>query len=279
MNKFSLISAIVALSCVITACGSSKSITNDNTTTINTGSTSNTAIVQTIANTTGSWNTLQCNATIKLSGNQSFSSSVNVRMERDKFIYISLRPVLGIEVGRIVLTGDTVIIVDKMHKQYMCENVSLLTNGLPVTISNMQDLFLGRPFTLGNGTYNPSCINTATVVTDNGKRLLRPVKSERGFSYEFAFDSNNIIQSLTVIPDGAQSTQYTVDYSDVRKTVAGNIAHTMSIASTIYGSAFNLGLDYNNITWNQNVNADITIPSNYKRIDASRLSNLLGGGM
>lgn len=278
MKRNSFIIAIITLISVLTACGSTKKVTTSDTTTI-TGSTTTTSITQAIASTTGAWNTMQCGATISLSGSHSFSSGVNVRMERDKFIYISLRPLLGIEVGRMVFTGDTVLIVDKVHKQYLCENVALLTNGLPVSLSNLQDLFLGRPFTLGNGTYNTSRIANATVSNEDGKRMLRPVKNEKGFSYEFTFDDKNTIQALTVIPDGAQASKYIVNYSNVKKTLAGNIAHTMSIASTLYGSAFNLGLDYNNITWNQPVNVDTSIPSSYKRMDASRLVNILGGNM
>ena len=71
--------------------------------------------------TLGNWQTMQTGGNIKLSAGSSFSSSVQVRMVRDKAIFISLRPMLGIEVGKLVITADSLYAVDKVHKRYIAE--------------------------------------------------------------------------------------------------------------------------------------------------------------
>ena len=95
---------------------------------------------------------MQTGGNIKLSAGSSFSSAIQVRMVRDQAIYISLRPMLGIEVGRLLITADSLYAVDKVHKRYIAEKVSMLTSGIPVTVSEVQDMFLGRPFIIGKGT-------------------------------------------------------------------------------------------------------------------------------
>lgn len=266
---------IAASLAVFTACGTTKNIAGtDSTTTVAPPASKQ---GQDIASSHASWNTMQCSGTIRLGGSKSLSSSVSVRMERDKSISISVRPMLGIEVGRLVFKGDSVLVVDKLHKQYIAENVSMFTNGLPATVSTLQDIFMGRSFILGEGTYTKSNADHAQLTADNGKLTLAPSKQVQGFTYSFTYDTSARIQALQVIPDGAKSTTYSVNYDEVKKTVAGNVAHSVSIDGTIKGNAFNISLDYNDITWNQAVKIDSSIPSGYSKADIRSLTNILGG--
>lgn len=278
MKYYSIFAAAALMA--MTSCGTTKKIADNNPTlpggtSIETTTTEGRS--QAIAATFGSWTTMQTGGNIQLGGSHSFSSSINVRMERDKAISISLRPMLGIEVGRLVFTGDSVIVVDKIHRQYIAENVSLFTNGLPATVSTLQDIFMGRAFVLGEGTYDKSHTALASPSAPSGKCNLKPSKQIKGFTYEFSFDEANRLVALQVTPDGAKATTYSVDYSDVQATMAGNVAHSVSVAGTIKGSPLNFTLNYNDITWNQPVKIDTSIPSNYKRADIRSLASILSG--
>ena len=283
-RQFTTIALAAALA-LCSACSTAKKAADANNSSANTNITSTTAATddnqmaraQSIAASFANWKTMSCGGTFKLGGKKTFSSGVAVRMERDKFIYISLRPILGIEVGRLVFTGDSVIIVDKIHKQYIAENVSLLTNGLPATVSNLQDIFLGRAFTLDGGTYTTARRADATVTSSNGMHSLKPVKQTKDFSYEFTFNNDNHITALKVVPEGAKSTTYSVNYDNVKTTKAGNVAHSFKIDGTIKGNPLSLGIDYNKISWDENVKADLTIPASYKKVDSSNINNLLSG--
>lgn len=273
-------SILAATALMLASCGTTKKVA-DNTLTPLSSATQQSASPadrsQAIASTYSTWNTMQTGGSITLGGTKNFSSSINVKMERDKAISISLRPMLGIEVGRLVFTGDSVIVVDKIHRQYIAENVSLFTNGLPATVSTLQDIFMGRAFVLGEGTYDTSRTHMATLSSPSGKCTLTPAKQMKGFSYEFTFDENNHILSLQVVPDGAKATTYSVDYSEIQSTQAGNVAHSVSVAGTIKGSPLNFTLNFNDINWNQPVKIDTSIPGNYKRADIRSLSSILSG--
>ena len=272
-NKIAILITIAALT---TACGTAKHAATSDTTE-QTATTTTTAAVsptETIIATLGGWQTLQTGGNIKLNAGSSFSSSIQVRMVRDEAIFISLRPVLGIEVGKLIITADSLYAVDKVHKRYIAEKVSILTSGIPVTVSDVQDIFLGRPFIIGNGTLNEGNKNAVTADQQGSGIVLTAQQQYKGYGYAFAFDKKNRITSLNIVPTGSTAAAYQVKYSDVRSTTAGNIAHDIDVDATVDKKKVAFSLSYKNIHWNGNVKIDKNIPSNYKRMNARDLFSL-----
>ena len=141
--------------------------------------------------TLGDWQTLQTGGNISLKAGSNFSSSIQVRMVRDQAIFISLRPMLGIEVGRLLITADSLYAVDKVHKRYIAEKVSLLTAGIPVTVSDVQDIFLGRPFLIGKGTLDEALKPQVTCENKGNAIVLSSNENYKGYSYAFSYDKSS----------------------------------------------------------------------------------------
>ena len=269
--------AIITLAALTISCGTAKKATNTATDTGDSGQSTSTATVnplQTVITTLGDWQTLQTGGNIKLSGSSSFSSSVQVRMIRDEAIYISLRPVLGIEVGKLLITADSLYAVDKVHKRYLAEKVSLLTSGIPVTVSDVQNIFLGRPFIIGKGTLNESLMPKVTIVHQGNKTGFSPTEGYKGYNYTFMFDNKGRISTLDIVPAGSTTAAYQVKYSDVKSTSAGNIAHDVSVDATVNKKKMALKLTYKDIEWNGKVKIDRNLPSGYKRMSAADLFSM-----
>ncbi len=278
MNKIS-ITLIITLAMLMTACGTAKkaTVTNptDNTTQQTTVQTQTTAHYDEIIATLGTWQTMQTGGSLTIDVGSSFSSGVQVRMVRDEAIFISLRPMLGIEVGRLLITADSIYVIDKVHKRYAAEKVSLLTAGLPITVSTVQDMFLGRPFIIGQGTLNQANKEMATLTNDGAVSVLTPNDKYKGYSYVFTFNKSHNITSLNITPASASTSAYQVRYSNVKKTTAGNIAHTFRANGTVGKKRLTLELNYNNnIEWNGSVKIDHSLPSSYSRVNANQLLNL-----
>ncbi len=269
--------AIVALLTVmLTACGTfKKAATQPDTTTTTQPTKQDTPIdrCDAVLATLGDWQSLQTGGNIKLSAGSSFSSAIQVRMVRDEAIYISLRPMLGIEVGKLVITADSLYAVDKIHKRYIAEKVSILTSGIPVTVSDVQDIFLGRPFIIGKGTLSESLKHLVTA-SANSPLTLTANESYKGHGYSFSFDKNNRITSLDIVPAGSTAAAYQVKYSDVRGTKAGNIAHGVNVAATIEKKKMAFSLSYKDIDWNGKVKIDKGIPGGYSRMSAKDLFSM-----
>jgi hypothetical protein len=82
---------------------------------------------------------------------QEISSAVDIRIRKDSAIWLSLRPVLGIEAARILITTDSVYIADKLNKKNMAYNFSELSQlaNFPVSFSMLQAAIIGNmPFVI-----------------------------------------------------------------------------------------------------------------------------------
>lgn len=267
----------IALTIASTSCGlMKKAASTPNTSGQGTATTTATPVdpVDAVIATLGDWQAMQCGGNISLKGGSSFSSSIQMRMLRDDAIFISLRPLLGIEVGKLLITGDSLIAVDKVHKRYVAEKVSLLTAGIPVTVSDVQDIFLGRPFIIGKGTLNEGLKPQVTATAQGGNTLLTPVEGYRGYRYTFKFDHKQRILSLDIVPQGGTTAAYQVKYSDVKGTAAGNVAHGIDVNATIDKKKLEFSLTYKSIDWNGDVKIDRNVPTNYTKMAAQDIFSL-----
>ena len=280
-----IIIALTLLAAITTGCRSAKetTVTTPSGTTITPTQNQQDALDQRLnmlVNTQGNWTVMQVGGNVKVGGIKSLSSGMQMRMIRDKAIYISLRPMLGIEVGKIVITADSVLVVDKYHKRYIAEPMSLITNGIPVTVGNLQDIFLGRSFLLGQGTLGRSNNKDCTLAPDGANFRLSPKQQPKDFTYGFTYDATNKILAVEVTPVKGNQKPYQATYSDVKlEAVAGNIAHHVDVKANVGGKAFTLGLDLKDITWSGDFTIDTTKPtSGYKRMSANQITSILEGG-
>ena len=225
------------------------------------------------------WRTFKSGGNVEIgSGSKSLSSSMQMKMIRNKSIYVSVRPMLGIEAAKMVVNGDSILLVDKLHKRYILEKASLLTNGIPITVGALQDIFLGRAFELGKGSLTQSLKDDFTISVKDDKVVLTPKNQFNGFDYNFVYDSRNNIVSLNVIPSNSNSSTYSVKYRKVQGTVAGKVATEASVSTKLNGNSFKLDMVYKDLQWNESFTIDTNIPKNYKRIEGKDIMQLLGGG-
>lgn len=272
-----IVAPLLALALIALSCKTQKKVTDDTTYTPQNPPTSQQVVdqaaqtqLQALTSAVGAWKTLKTGGHLSISGGTSFSSGMQMRMVRDKVIYISIRPLLGIEAGKLVIKGDSLFVINKVQKQYMAEKVSLLTAGIPADVSMVQDMFLGRAFIIGEGTVNKSNASSVEVKTTADGFTLAPKEQPKQFSYSFTYDKNRHIRALSVKP-AVGNENYSITYDDVQTTLAGLIAHTMKLETQVKGKSMNLSLNFEKIEWNQDVDTSFSIPGGYKRLDARSL--------
>lgn len=60
--------------------------------------------------------------------NRDLKATANIRVRKDSVIWFSLTPGLGIEAARGIVTKDSIVILDKIHKEYQVLKVADLSN-------------------------------------------------------------------------------------------------------------------------------------------------------
>ena len=80
--------------------------------------------------------------------NRSQNISGSLRIKKDEAIYVSIAPILGIEVVRALVTPDSVKIVNRLESSYYLGDINLLNRMFNTDIDfyMLQSLFMGNDF-------------------------------------------------------------------------------------------------------------------------------------
>jgi len=116
-------------------------------------------------------------------GKEKSSFKGNIRIKKDSMIWISIAPVMGIELARILITPDSVKVIDRPHKSYFIESYSYvnyyLNNALDFNM--LQALLLGNDFSFYDEAVWKTSIEGGLykLATANRKKLKKYVKENQ----------------------------------------------------------------------------------------------------
>ena len=77
---------------------------------------------------------------------QKIGSSVTIRIKKDSVIWISIVPGLGLEAARVRITPDTIQILNRLQREYIAGNFSMLKNKFNIAASfdMLQAMLMGN---------------------------------------------------------------------------------------------------------------------------------------
>lgn len=148
------------------------------------------------------WEKVSLQGKLKMQG-LPLSPSVKIFMEKDSLIDLSLRaPFVG-EAGRMIVTPDSVTVVNKMNKTYVKEGIAEFLQYYPGGLGDLQNLFLARFFLPGFD------VNTAELdelidiyYEDNQFNVVPKGAAEiEGVKYGFVVDESFRPLMLVVLPE------------------------------------------------------------------------------
>ena len=208
----------------------------------------------------GSWETFVASGSVNVAG---LNSSFELRMIRNEAIQISIRPLLGIEVARIIITPEKISLYDKMSKTASVAELSSLQEKLPfdVSFSNIQSVFLGRPFLMGNEEITLDDFDDFNFEVASPKWIMTPKVTANNIAYMFGMEG----QQVTQLSGGEVGNTRRLDwqYSD-HETITGHIVPTI-IKATATGStkSYSASLYYTSIAFDTKTSIDSSSFRNY----------------
>ncbi len=281
---------ILALAMLLTACGSKKNLVKDpgsnlptaTTSTVTPGQTSvqgadNATLLSNVTNSLPASDNLVSSIDFNIkTGKRDISVDGKISMRRDQVIRIQLSPMGLVEVGRMEFTRDSVLIMDRIHKQYLKSGYDqvgfLRDNG--IDFYALQALFWNQLFVPGEKSLGSSVgkfdIHNNVISLSAGK-----------MKYQWTADSGlqHILTALATYSSTRHGTsKLNWAYSDF-KNFAGKTfpaRHTVDItAGTSSGSSKNINvvITMKNLKTDSGWDTSTKIPSKYKPVQLKDVIN------
>lgn len=101
-----------------------------------------------------SFNTFTAKVKVSFQGSNGKKNDFNafIRLQKDSVFWVSVNALLGIEAFRVMITPDSVKVLNKLDKVVQLRSVSYLKDiiKLPFTFKELQDLVIGNPIYFNN---------------------------------------------------------------------------------------------------------------------------------
>ncbi len=182
----------------------------------------------------------------------------NIRMLKDSLIWISLSNDIGIEGIRVLISRDSIKILDKLANTYQVRTLSAIqeVSQIPFEFADLQNLLVGNPI-----FFNKDSI-TSYARTANGYTLL---------SFDVLFKnlitiSNNFTVEKSKLDDNDPALNRTcnLEYTEY-ETKNGILFSTMREIVILQQSKVDVKLKFKDYKFNEPLSFPFTIPKKFKR--------------
>ncbi len=192
------------------------------------------------------------------SDGKNYEFNAFLRLQKDKAIWVSVNAVLGIEAFRLLITPDSVKVLNKLDKVYQLRSVSYLKeiSHLPFDFNTVQDLLLGNPIYLDSNTvyYHKD---------DKGIAMLSVGSLFRNYITLNKTDLTIMHSKLDDV-DQMRSRSCDLIYGDYEKrdTLLFSTYRKIAVAEK---TRLDIELTYKQYSFNEPLGMPFSIPKNYKR--------------
>lgn len=147
--------------------------------------------------------TFSAKVKVEFAGNDGKRTDVNanIRITRDSVIWVSINALLGIEAFRVMITPDSVKLLNKLDKIIQLRSVNYLQEvaKIPLTFYDLQELLIGNPVFLDSNIISYRKDDQTVSLVSVGKlfRNLLTVKSSDYALQQSKLDDIDVLRSRT----------------------------------------------------------------------------------
>lgn len=186
---------------------------------------------------------------------QRLSARVNVRIQRDKIIWVQLQK-LGFEIGRMLITPDSAFFINRFERSYSVYSTEefLRLYNVPADFEMFSKVFTA-------GAYLPPMIKNLHVELDGSVFLI----SSSGVNAQYWFDDSAVL-SRSLVTDPLDR-EWSAMYADYKRTNSGQqFPYKRSNTLVIDGIPNIFNLEYNELVIDVPQEFPFSIPSHYEKI-------------
>lgn len=187
-----------------------------------------------------------------------YDLNANLRMVKDSAVWVSVNALLGIEALRMLITTDSVKVLDKQNKIYTARSIDYLQEitALPMNLRTVQDLLIGNPVFVDSNVVSFSLSNGSISMVSLGpwfKTLLTVAEADYTLQ-RIKLDDADITRSRTA----------ELGYSDYqsRGTLRFPVKRRINVVEK---KKLDIALEFKQYTFNEEVSFPFSVPKNFKQ--------------
>ena len=189
---------------------------------------------------------------------KSYDFNAFVRMKKDSLIWVLINAALGIEAFRILITPDSVKVLNKLDRVAQFRSLTYLQEitQLPIDFHTLQELLIGNPIYVDSNIISSKRGETTISLTSIGPLFKNfiTVSNADYLILSSKLDDREVGRSRTaVLVYEDYETKGNTNFSTKRK---------ISVAEK---STLEVTLDFKQYDFNENLNFPFSVPKNYRR--------------
>jgi len=180
--------------------------------------------------------------------------SMNIKVQKDQIIWANMKK-LGIELGRLKITPDSIFVLDRFNKNYLAKGIGELTEkyGIPADFGTIQDVLFGNAYFWKKENLSTSVVKSNYQIDgDLGRKN----------SSHLVDGLNYFLQSQYLL-DQEQNWELDASYDGYNNSAHPNFSYIRNIKVT-QPEPIALTLTFSKIEINQPAEYKFSIPSHYK---------------
>ena len=208
-----------------------------------------------------------------VSGDGENSFSINLRMQTDSAVWLSISPLLGIEVARVLLTRDSVKLIDRLNNKYAVTDYNYLNDVYRINIDFdiIQGVLTGNLFSYKKNKFNSVYVEDryyilSTLSKKKLKRSLEDIDVNKPIVQDMWVDAANYRIIKLSIEDQRTNKSLQTDYSDHRQTEGGLFPFRSNTTVTAE-KQLKVDIEYNKLTVNAATDFPFKIPPGFEKIN------------
>jgi hypothetical protein len=252
--------AIVLLSVFVISCKSKAVAVQNNANKTEEAPKEDKKVVEKHYNNKLDFSTLYIKASAKYTDEkQSQNVTAEIKIEKDKQILISVR-FLGITMAKALITPTTVSYYEKIKGTYYEGDFTSLSQwlGTELNYSKVQNLLVGEALDdLRKGKYTQTIVENLFRLEDQKEDKIKKV---------FYLDSEKYLIQKEEISQTAENIMLDIVYSDNKVFNQGTLPTSIEINAVQPKGKTNINLNYNTISFNEELSFPYSVPSGYKNV-------------
>jgi hypothetical protein len=176
-------------------------------------------------------------------GKKSENFTANIRMRRDSVIWVSITSLMGLEVARMLITKDSVEVLNRLKKEHTKKPFNLLDNVAPfkVDISLLQDLLVGN--------YVFDTVGSVKSKVEKYQHVLQVENDSINAEY-YLNGANFLLENVDMKERGA-GRQLTVDLLDYQNGDGHEFSYERTLLFKADKKKTKVHIKFSHLTWNE----------------------------